>query len=108
VGSYVTARRCCRVEEHSRALGHQGETSRDAHHLDPGTEAHLIGEGQDYATVAYDAITGEQIQVARYDGPAGWDAANPLAVGPDGSLYVTGESASRHYRDYGTIRYVLE
>ncbi len=66
------------------------------------------GEGQDYATVAYDAISGEQIQVARYDGPAGWDAANALAVGPDGSLYVTGESASRHYRDYGTIRYVLE
>jgi DNA-binding beta-propeller fold protein YncE len=47
----------------------------------------------DFATIAYDAATGEELQVRRYDGPsADNDFANDLAVSPDGAVYVTGAS----------------
>lgn len=65
------------------------------------------GSHQDVATVAYAPGTGEELWAARYDGPASrWDQGNALALGPDGSVYVAGESTSRAgYRDYVTIRY---
>jgi hypothetical protein len=60
----------------------------------------------DFATVAYDGLTGTQLWVSRYDGPAhDRDLAYGLAVSPDGSsVLVTGESAGNG-ADYATICY---
>jgi outer membrane protein assembly factor BamB len=57
----------------------------------------------DYATIAYDASTGAQLWVARYDGPSHQeDRANSLRVSPDGTfVFVIGESES----DYATVAY---
>jgi hypothetical protein len=68
-----------------------------------------IGTPQDYATVAYDA-SGNQLWVARYDGPAnGVDlAAGYIAVDPStGTVYVTGQSdgGSGTSDDYATVAY---
>jgi len=65
------------------------------------------GSHQDAATIAYALGTGEELWSARFDGPASqWDQGNALALGPDGSAYVAGESTSpAGYRDYVTIRY---
>ena len=60
----------------------------------------------DFATIAYDGLTGAQLWVARYNGPAnGRDLAYGLATSPDGALVcVTGESAG-NLADYATICY---
>ncbi|MBI4728404.1 MAG: PQQ-binding-like beta-propeller repeat protein [Acidobacteria bacterium] len=66
------------------------------------------GTGFDYATLAYDSVTGEELWAARYDGPgSGGDQAHGLAVSPDGArVYVTGGSygAGTDY-DYATLAY---
>jgi len=64
--------------------------------------------GYDYATVAYDASSGEKLWVKRYDGPAGFDdSATALGVSPDGSkVVVTGWSGSSSSGfDYATVAY---
>lgn len=66
------------------------------------------GEGDDYATVAYDDDTGEQLWTARYDGPAGGgDSPRGLEVSPDGSrVFVTGFGAGDGTGDdYATVAY---
>ncbi|WP_394341662.1 SBBP repeat-containing protein [Pontibacter ramchanderi] len=56
----------------------------------------------DYATIRYDAATGEQTWVQRYDNPTGSnDVASAIAIGADGSIFVTGTSDQSNT----TIRY---
>lgn len=64
------------------------------------------GTVDDYATVAYDAVSGEQMWVQRFNGSGNWvDKANALAVSPDGSVvFVTGYSD----KDVVTIAYSTE
>ena len=64
--------------------------------------------GLDYATVAYNAATGAQRWVSRYNGPKnGDDYAVSVAAGPGGrSVFVTGTSTGRGTGfDYATIAY---
>jgi len=62
----------------------------------------------DYATIAYDAASGAQKWVKRYDGPAHRDDITAsVAMGPDGSsVFVTGNSVgSGTGVDYATVAY---
>jgi hypothetical protein len=81
-----------------------------------GTEVFVTGasdesgttDNQDYATVAYDATTGSEQWVARYN--SNWDhndSAAALGVSPDGStVFVTGWSFDSHYQpDIVTVAY---
>jgi len=64
------------------------------------------GSGYDYATIAYDAATGNELWVKRYDVHGDYSLA--LGISPDGSrLFVTGTSspAGSGYGDYATIAY---
>ena len=64
--------------------------------------------GADYATIAYNAASGAQQWVARYNGTGnGTDIATSLAVSPtSGTVYVTGQSvATSGLYDYATIAY---
>ncbi len=64
--------------------------------------------GLDYATVAYNAVTGAQLWVSRYNGPGnGDDGTSSLALSSDGhTLYVTGGSpGAGSDNDYATIAY---
>ena len=69
-----------------------------------------VTEG-DYATVAYEASTGSQVWVKRYDGPAdgfdGDDRATAVSLSPDGSaVFVTGRSlGSTGQVDFATLAY---
>ena len=64
------------------------------------------GTAEDYATVKYSS-EGEELWVARYDGPGGDDDyALALALDSDGNIYVTGSSeGSDLCSDYATVKY---
>ena len=60
----------------------------------------------DFATVSYDAVTGDPKWTARYDGGGGDDHATAIALSPDGSVvYVTGDSRGSANRDIATVAY---
>ena len=62
----------------------------------------------DYATMAYDAVTGKRLWERRYDGPRNLgDDARAVAVSPEGStIFVTGRSGTSSGRtDYATVAY---
>jgi WD40 repeat protein len=64
-------------------------------------------KGNDYATIAYNAATGAQRWVARYNGVTGANYVRALAVSPNGkTVVVTGASggANDSY-DYATVAY---
>jgi WD40 repeat protein len=64
--------------------------------------------GADFATIAYDGLTGSQLWVTRYDGPGhGDDYAYGLTVSPDGSaVFVTGPTVGlTGTDDYTTLCY---
>ncbi len=64
-------------------------------------------DNEDYATVAYDAVSGGRLWLRRYDASGGPDGAVGLAVGPSGdTVYVTGfASFPGPQSDYVTIAY---
>lgn len=64
--------------------------------------------GADYATIAYNAVTGAPIWQSLYNGPGNaGDVASSLAVSPDGrTVFVTGGSKGRTSGlDYATVAY---
>lgn len=65
-----------------------------------------VGTGSDYATVKYDS-DGNELWVARYDGPAHRDdIASAVAVDAESNVYVTGSSYGLGTGlDYATIKY---
>ena len=65
------------------------------------------GTGADYLTIKYDGATGQQLWVARYNGPNnGDDGAYALVVDGADNVYVTGSSRSSGSDvDYLTIKY---
>ncbi len=66
------------------------------------------GGGDDYATIALDAATGDRKWSSRYNGPAGGaDFAEAIALAPDGArAFVAGYSeGSGTGRDFATIAY---
>jgi DNA-binding beta-propeller fold protein YncE len=65
------------------------------------------GTGFDYATVGYNAATGAQLWVKRYNGPGnGYDSAASVSVSPAGDkVFVTGQSQGATSPDYATVGY---
>src|SRR5207247_5726160 len=61
----------------------------------------------DYATLAYDATTGAQLWVSRYDASGRQDDAHTVKVSPDGTkVFVTGLSVGTSgYSGYATVAY---
>jgi hypothetical protein len=61
----------------------------------------------DFLTIAYNAATGEQLWVARYDFNSGQEEVSAIAVSPDGTrVYITGASQVAETNwDYATVAY---
>jgi hypothetical protein len=57
----------------------------------------------DFVTIKYN-WDGSRVWVKTYDG-GGDDKATDIALGPDGSVYVTGNSVRGGYDDFATVKY---
>jgi uncharacterized delta-60 repeat protein len=76
-----------------------------------GTDVYVTGRSYgtssfDYATVRYNATTGNAVWVARYDGPGNADDyAKAMTVDGLGNVYVTGASGTYPDNDFATVKY---
>jgi hypothetical protein len=71
-------------------------------------QSEAINGHYDYASIAYDALTGKPVWAKRYNGPANSDdQATAIGISPDGStVLVTGSSARPDgCTDYATVAY---
>jgi PQQ-like domain len=93
--------------EHGPDLPHALGVSPDGSKIFVTGESYVSGSGSDYTTVAYDAVTGTQLWVRRYDSGGSFDSALALGVSPDGSkVFVTGSSPPPDRdSDYATVAY---
>ena len=92
--------------------GDQDEQASDLAVSPDGSKVFVIGSregstGRDYVTVAYDASTGAELWVERFDGRGTTDLPQDVGVSPDGStVFVTGGSFdSTASWDYATVAY---
>jgi DNA-binding beta-propeller fold protein YncE len=84
------------------------ETSPDGATVFVTGQSRGLDSYSDYATIAYDAITGAQRWVTRFNGSGDFfDDASALTVSPDGTrVYVTGNSTGiSSLFDYATVAY---
>jgi PQQ-like domain len=90
-------------------IPHSLVTSPDGSAVFVTGHSRAVDTGDDYATIAYDARTGEVRWMRRYSGPGDCchgDIANAVATTPDGStLFVTGGSGAGTGVDFATIAY---
>ncbi|WP_162564190.1 MULTISPECIES: S8 family serine peptidase [Microbacterium] len=64
------------------------------------------GTESDYLTIAYDAVSGEQLWLQRFDEKGLGDLVSGLTTSPDGKLvFVTGYVTKEQSLDYATIAY---
>ena len=89
----------------------QGDDNVSGLGVDPSGNVYVTGKsegdgtGDDYATVKYDS-DGNQLWVARYDGPdQGEDAAEALVLDGAGNALVTGTVSLEGGRDFATVKY---
>jgi hypothetical protein len=96
---------------------HTGDSALDVVVSGDGLRIFVTGgstdQTYDWATIAYDAATGAQLWVARYDGSGtigDWDYGNFLALSQDSSvLYVTGWAVgTSQENEFATIAYDTE
>ena len=68
------------------------------------------GQSHDYCTLKYDAINGDLLNIATYNGPgSGSDKPYGIAIDDSGYIYITGESDGGLTKDdYCTIKYSLD
>jgi outer membrane protein assembly factor BamB len=102
------------VKRYDDGLGAQGDSEAAEVAVSPnGSTVFVTGtslsttKGNDYATIAYNATTGAQRWVARYNGVTGGNYVRALAVSPNGkSVFVTGASGGTNDSyDYATVAY---
>lgn len=63
-----------------------------------------IGTSEDFATIKYNAATGGEVWVSRYNGGSS-DEANEVAVDDSGNVIVIGQSRTTTVTDYATVKY---
>ena len=69
-----------------------------------------VSTGDDAATIAYDASTGERLWIDRYDGPDGQnDGGIAIAASSDGTkVFVAGSDTASGASDFATIAYAAD